>query len=675
MNKILRRIFIALTLFALPLVVTGCGCYSPDFEYKAVDPGQLKAPEGGLADYDAYREKYAELGRYDEEITITVAAVDYTLEPDVKAGTSPETQTFNKIAKDVLNINLEYVVIGGTTQYDTKLKTSIAAGIVPDMFYTTDTALYSSLLESGKLADLSDAFWYLNDDLQQNYLKYFPELLPTTMVEGKLYSFPSITNNYASAQRLYIRQDWLDVVGMEAPTNMEEFVAVAKAFTDKKAEIAAATGIKANRLNAFTMTKQLTWAGSYSIEGFLNCFGTSVNSYFEGNDGELYYSNTSSEMKDALSTLRDLYQYGALDNEFISKSSDDIQSDIKSGYVGMAFGEWWMAKDVLDDCITNVKGADWTWVDLPGVDGTASPIVKSVGVGGYNLVSSTCKYPEAAAKLINLFYDIYYSDDAQTKYGSDVLPSNGFYYQFVPIKLWDGVSSLREYERVQSVFNNLYELGFDPSLYVDSATYAEKTILQEVAQPLDTDYLVSTTITSNKTTYNIINRDVINAINANPAWKAEFDKMRLREIKLHFVDGYPYFVAYKNGKNVTEMTKGEKRGWGIYHEMVDKEGGYGFVVDLTNGVKTAKFDCFYGANLSAMETYLEYISSQTDQIFTNIIKGEVGINEFESKYVQAVFNNNGGETIMTQVNAWYDAHTIDYDKVYELVADYIASME
>ena len=40
------------------------------------------------------------------------------------------------------------------------------------------------------------------------------------------------------------------------------------------------------------MNKELTWSGSYSVEGFLNAFGTSINSYFEGEDGELYYSNT-----------------------------------------------------------------------------------------------------------------------------------------------------------------------------------------------------------------------------------------------------------------------------------------------------------------------------------------------------------------------------------------------
>ena len=668
MNKI-KKTIIALMLLALPLFI--CACYQPDLEYEAVDPGQLQGPSVDRNSSE-YRTKYATLEKYAEPVTIDVAVTQFDLEAGVKKGTTPENQSFNKIAKDVLNIELNYVVVGSSTSYDQKLGLYLSSGKMPDMFYTTNSSLYSQLLEDGKLADLSDVFWYLNDELQENYLEYFRELLPTTMIDGALYSLPTITNNYTSAQRLYIRQDWLDIVGKEAPTTIEEMLEVGQAFVDNREEIARQTGIvdekgnpQAKRIIPFTINKELTWAGSYSVEGFLNCFGTSMDAYFEGEDGELYYSNTSPQMKAALTCLRDMFSRKILDNEFISKSAEQIQANIKAGYVGMAFGEWWMAKDVLDESITNVDGANWTWVDIPSASGIeAKPIVSSVAVSGYNLVSKDCEHPEAVARLINLFYDIYYSDDAQDKYGPAVLPSNGFYYQFVPIKLWDGIASMREYYRVQEVFENLYKAGFDPADYVDSALYQQSTILQLVSTTESTDYVVS--VTDDGT--NIINRDVINAINANPTWKAEFDKLRNREKTLHFVDGYPYYVALSNGKSLSEMSKSEKRGWGIYHEMIDPTGGYAYVVNLTEGKAQAAYDCFYGANLSAMLEYSEYISTQTNVMFTKIITGQMDINKFESDYVKGVFENNGGDKIMNQVNQWYKSHNIDYDKVYGLIS-------
>ena len=672
MNKNLKRIILAFMLVVLPFAMAGCD--EKDYSYVAVDPGQLQAPSVDRNSAE-YRKKYKEIERYDETVTLDVAVVNYPLEAGVKTGTLPTNQTFNQLAEEYLNIKLNYVVMAKTSNYESDLNLYIADKGLPDMFYVTNSAMYTELANDGMLADLSDAFWYLNDNLQQNYLEYFPELLPTCMQEDKLYALPNITNQYAAAQRLYIRQDWIDVVNVErakageaplsTPKTMEEMYTLGEAFVTYKDAIAAATGIKSNRVIPFGMTKELTWSGSYSVEGFLNCYGTSINAYFEGEDGQLYYSNTSPEMKSALTMLRDMYSAGILDKDFATKTSDMVQANIKSGYVGMAFGEWWMAKDVLDDCIERVPGSEWTWVDLPAPAGqTAQPIVKTVNVDGYNLVSKDCKHPEAVARLINLFYDIYYSDDAQARYGDRVLPSNGFYYQFVPIKLWDGMASINEYKRVQQVFDNLYEAGFvNLSQYVPAAEYEKDGILQKVKTTTSEDYVVSVI---DGDSY-IIHRNIIAAINANSTWKAEFDKLHRREKTLHFVDGYPYFVAYKDGKKLSEMCEGEKGGWGIYHEMVDPKGGYAYVVDLTEKKIPAKYNRFYGANLSAMTDKLPYITTQTGTLFAQMIVGELSIDKFESDYVQAVVNNNGGDIVIKQVNEWYKANKIDYNNVYALV--------
>ena len=660
MTKIIKRLFI---LSAVTLITLLAGCGDIDYTYKGANVGQLQAPTVDRNSAE-YRQKYSTLEKYAEPVTIDVAVVNYPLEAGVKENLTPQKNTFNAIAKEVLNIDLNYVVVAKTSNYESNLNLYIADNGLPDMFYVTNSAMYSELQKDGMLADLSDVFWYLNDELQENYLEHFPELLPTCMEDGKLYSLPTITNQYATAQRLYLRKDWLEIVGKDVPKTMEEMYEVGLAFVQNKDKIAEATGIKSNRVIPFGMTKELTWSGSYSVEGFLNCYGTSINAYFEGEDGNLFYSNTSPEMKAALTMLRKMYGEGILDRDFATKTSDQVQANIKSGYVGMAFGEWWMAKDVLDDCIERVPGSEWTWVDLPAPAGqTARPVVKTVNVSGYNLVSKDCKNPEAVARLINLFYDIYYSDDAQEKYGDRVLPSNGFYYQFVPIKLWDGIASVREYKRAQDVFNRLYDAGFDPSKYVDAATYEVDGIMQKVSSTTKEDFVVSVV---DGVSY-IINREVIKAINANPTWKEAFYELRNREKTLHFVDGYPYFVAYKNGKKLSEMCAGEKAGWGIYHEMIDPNGGYAYVVDLTEKKVEAKYDCFYGASLSAMTDKLPYITTQTGTLFAQMIVGEMSIDEFEQKYVQNVFYNNGGDIVLEQVNEWYKSNVIDYENVYALV--------
>jgi putative aldouronate transport system substrate-binding protein len=658
---------INLLLLAFVILFTSACGYEPDYEFSAIDPGQLKAPSVSRTD-EKFRDVYGTLTPYEDEVTITVAAIQYDVESGVKPGTTPENQAFNKLAKEVLNINLKYTVVGSSTAYDNKINLAIAAGNTPDMFYTTNTALYSQLLDQGRLADLSDSLWYLNDDLLDNYLKYSPELLPTVMKDGGVYSFPAITNKFTASQRLYIRRDWLDIAEVEVPTNIDQLVKVGEAFLEHKDEIASKTGISSNRVIPFTMHKEITWAGSFSAEGIFNSHGASLNSYFEGEDGDLYFSNTSVQAKNTLATLSNMYKKGILDQEFLSKTSEQISANIKSGYVGMIFGEWWLPKDALDGCISNIKGSDWVWVDLPSdTENTVShPIVPSVLISGYNLVSKECKYPEAAAKLINLFYDVYYNDNAVQIYGQNALPSNGFYHQTVPIKLWDGAASLREYKRVQKVFNELYDAGFDPADHVEAETYKQNALYQTVSESdlKQTDYQIGV-ITQNKDTYyNILNRAAIAAIEANPEWKEIFNTLRTREKTLHFADGYPYFVRFKNGKNVTEMTTKEKAGWGIYHEMVDIYGSYAYVSDLSEGLKEARYNKFYGPTLSAMNDYAEYLNTQANVIFTKMITGSISVDAFETEYVEKVYNNNGGTTIMKQVNAWYDSQKIDLEKIY-----------
>lgn len=637
-----------------------CG-YTEDYTYTAIDPGTLAAPtvefktaEEDPSQNEAYRKAYPTLEKYESPVKITVGVIQYELESNVKKGTTPTNQSFNRLAKEVLNIELEYTVVAASTAYDNKINLAIASNQMPDMFYTTSGDLFANLRDTNMLADLTNAYYMLNDNLLENYEKYMNDTVKACMKEGKLYALPQQSNKYASAQRLYIRKDWLDIVGMEAPTTVEEMMEVGQAFLDHKNEIAAATGISANNVIPFSMHKDITYAGSYSAEGMFNAHGTSLGAYFADEEGKLYSANTSPEAKAALQTMRTMYEKGILDAEFLSNTSAQVQSFVSAGFVGMVFGEWWLPKDALGDAVksSSVNGADWTWVDLPAYgDQESLPIVDTMQISGYNLVSKNCKNPEAVAKLINLFYDVYYNDDAQELYGDDVLPSNGFYYQFVPVKLWDGMASAEEYKRVNAAFDALYEGGLNNRDEFKSGLYEELTEAQIAAAESAGEkiYLIS----ASGSGYFCLNRDVVKRINGNETLKAAFDSMRSREKILHFADGYPYFVAYKNGVKTKDMTAEEKAGWGIYHEMIDENGSFAYVVELSEGKKQAKYDEFYGTALTSMVDYGSYLTDQTSSTFTKIIANNQEISKFD-EYVSN-YNKNGGSTIIEQVNAWYKA--------------------
>ena len=43
-----------------------------------------------------------------------------------------------------------------------------------------------------------------------------------------------------------------------------------------------------------------------------------------------------------------------------------------------------------------------------------------------------------------------------------------------------------------------------------------------------------------------------------------------------------------------------------------------------------------------------------NEIFTQIITGDLGLDRFDS-FVTKTYNKNGGTKILKQINAWYDA--------------------
>lgn len=642
--------------------LTGC-TPKEDFSYVAIDPGTLAAPEVAFktaaedAEQNAkFREKYPTMKKYAQPVKITVGI----LEDDKEAGLGvPEnvtarTQSFNKIAKDVLNIELSYKVTATSDVYEQKLSAAIAANDMPDMFATGSADTFAMLRDEGMLADLTKSYYMLNDTLLENYQKYMPELITACMKEGGLYALPQQTNKYTTAQRLYVRKDWLEIAGVEMPTTVEEMITVGEAFVAHKKEIAAATGVKEENIVPFSMYKDITYGGSYSAEGLFNaCGSSSTGAYFMGEDGQLHSSNTSDGSKAALEVLNTMYSKGILDPQFTTISSTQVMNKVSAGYVGMMFGEWWVLKHAVWEVVksSSVKGADWVWSDLPTYKGQQNyPVVPTMLISGYNLVSSKCEHPEAAAMLANLFYDIYYNDDAEKIYGSNVLPSKGFYYQYVPMKIWDGMSSAQEYKRVQSVFTDLYAAGLTDRLPDGLKEPLTNAQIADYESKGETVYKISA---NGDGGFYCVKRDVVKKIEETPALKTAFDKMRTREKILHFAEGYPYYVAYRQKIATKDMTAEEREGWGIYHEMIDDDGGYAYVVALAEGEKQAKYNEFYGMNLTSMQVYGDYVTTQTSTYYIKFIVGREPMSKFDE--YKNIYNKNGGDTIEKQVNAWYQA--------------------
>ena len=149
-----------------------------------------------------------------------------------ESGPPPDDWVVYDILRDELNINLEYVIIPPAGDGETKLNAAAAANDLPDMFQITSSTngrdnLYQ-YYELGLIAPVDDMFTMMPERTKNHYNNQI--LLDLVSFDGAVYGLPE-PPIIPKREGFVIRQDWLDNLGLEAPTTPEELLAVATAFT------------------------------------------------------------------------------------------------------------------------------------------------------------------------------------------------------------------------------------------------------------------------------------------------------------------------------------------------------------------------------------------------------------------------------------------------------------
>ena len=289
--------------------------------------------------------------------------------------------------------------------------------------------------------ELPDAFWNFIGGLSGQYAVQYAEqdvFIPTqdlineycpTLVQilednpqyqkeivtpdGNMYGFPYIEQMKGlvmTSGPLLINQNWLDQVGMDLPTTVDEFTDILYAF--KEAGDLNGNG-EADEIPALTMfgPEEIDQFGSYNMfYRFTGCFGQ-ADSYCYGNyladhlaviDGKITFSGMNESIRKTADYFHQLYADGLLNvNCFESTSttnytnSELIQTEAKAGVVGV-----WTDMQITDN---NVRHEYVAVPQLTGEDG---------GLSGFPLnysemqdtsdtcITTECKFPEVIACFV-----------------------------------------------------------------------------------------------------------------------------------------------------------------------------------------------------------------------------------------------------------------------------------
>ena len=337
------------------------------------------------------------LGKYEDPVTVEIVqSINPTI--TMPEGDSATDNYYTRFIKDNMNIDISVKWSASSSDYNEKLNLAIAANDIPDILVVNEQQ-FRKLAQSDMLEDLTDYYdTYACDIIKQNIDSTDGKALENATYDGKLLALPSVQVEADGYVLMWIRQDWLDELGLEAPTTIEELETVAKAFVDNKMGGENTLGIVGPTINGAVYNTFLSTNNLNNLDGIFQAYQAYPGYWVQDEEGKAVYGSTTEQTKEALAELNKMYEDGILDQELgVRKDADEAW---KSGKVGILFSPWWHGYNVKDG-IANEPDMEWKAYAAPlAADGQW--YAKLAGVGGsYCVVRKGYEHPEAAFLLNN----------------------------------------------------------------------------------------------------------------------------------------------------------------------------------------------------------------------------------------------------------------------------------
>ena len=114
-----------------------------------------------------------------------------------------------------LNVEVKDSFEANGEDYDRQVSLAIASGELPDVMRVGSKDVLDELVENDLVADLTDVYdEYASDYIKEIYDSYDGRCLDEAKYDGRLMALPG-TNYDAAPCEVFIRQDWLDDLGMK----------------------------------------------------------------------------------------------------------------------------------------------------------------------------------------------------------------------------------------------------------------------------------------------------------------------------------------------------------------------------------------------------------------------------------------------------------------------------
>ena len=234
------------------------------------------------------------------------------------------------------NVEVEFVKVPRWTEVE-EINNLLAAQKAPDICVTYSYPTIQTYADMGGVMDLSGLLEE-NKDLAPNLWGWLTEnniYWDRDPVDGTIWA---IEARLATSNRVltFVRQDWLDALGLEAPTTTEEFEAMLYAFKERASELPVDD---ASKVIPYSVSYDVGWRAGNLIESFIDPNISDREFYINGFDDRKVTQNGT---KEAIRLLNKWYNDGLLWDNFALYGSGDTTEDdnMKAGYVGVFTHNW-----------------------------------------------------------------------------------------------------------------------------------------------------------------------------------------------------------------------------------------------------------------------------------------------------------------------------------------------
>ena len=255
-------------------------------------------------------------------------------------GSDPENNMYTDyIKKGMLedhNVDVTFKKVPRWTEVE-EINNLLSANSAPDVCVTYSYPTIQTYANMGGVIDLAPYvetykkdlpnLWNWLGDTNINWDKD-PKTGTLWCVEAKL----AVSNRVIT----FVRQDWLDKLGMKAPTTKDEFEKMLVAFKDNADTL---LGSDASRMIPYSVSYDVGWRAATLIESFLDPKMSDKEYYINGFDDRKLTENGT---KEGVRLLNKWYNMGLMWNDFAQYGSGDTTEDdmMKAGFVGAFTHNW-----------------------------------------------------------------------------------------------------------------------------------------------------------------------------------------------------------------------------------------------------------------------------------------------------------------------------------------------